>query len=74
MGDKTVVADLDPVGEPALDHVPPKRSLAEAKQENPGEWQDQRARQPPPDQKPNEGDGIGCATIRPNNRCKYSQK
>ena len=36
MGDEPVLADLDPVGEPALDHVPAEHTLREAEQQNAG--------------------------------------
>ena len=32
MGDKPILADLDPVGEPAFDHVPAEPALGEAEQ------------------------------------------
>ena len=37
MGDEAVLADLDPVDQPAFDHVPAERALREAEREDPGE-------------------------------------
>ena len=37
MGDEPVLADLDPLGEAALDHVPAERALCGAEREDAGE-------------------------------------
>ena len=47
MGDEPVLADLDPAGETAFDHVPAERTLKEAEQQNAGERHPEAARQLP---------------------------
>ena len=74
VGDEPVLADLGPVGKPALDHVPAERALHEAEQQDPGERQRQPPRQPPPRQKPENGTAKTTPISRPNSRCTYSQK
>ena len=43
MGDEPVLADLDPVGEAALDHVPAERALQKPEQQDAGERRRERA-------------------------------
>ena len=45
--DEAVLADLDPVGEAALDHVPAERALQKPEQQDAGERRHQATRQPP---------------------------
>jgi len=65
MGDETVLADLDPVGEAAGHHVPAERTLRGAEQQNAGERRHQWARQPPAHHEINKGQGIGKADQPP---------
>ena len=57
MRDEAVLADLDPIGQPALDHVPAEGSLGEAEQQNAAERRNHPPRQPPAHQKPDKGRG-----------------
>ena len=60
MGDEPVLADLDAVGETALDHVPTERALAEAEQQNAGERRSPARRGScRRSEKPDKGHGIG---------------
>ena len=59
MGDEAVLADLDPVGKPALDHVPAERALQKAEQQDAGERRREPPRQLPPHQEPDERHGKG---------------
>ena len=47
MGHQPVLADLDPLGEAALDHVPAERALCAAEQQDRAEGREQPPRQPP---------------------------
>ena len=57
MGDETVLADLDPVGKAALDHVPAERALQKPEEQDAGQRRREPPRQPPPRQKPEERHG-----------------
>ena len=54
MGDQPVLADLDPVGETALDHIPAERPLQEAEHQDARERQNQAPRQPAPHNEPDQ--------------------
>ena len=45
MGDEPVLADLDPRGKAALDHLPAERAFEKTEQQNAGERRGQPARQ-----------------------------
>ncbi len=65
MGDEPVLADLDPVGEAAFDHVPAERALQEAEHEDAGERHQQMARHPPAQREIEERQGVGKADQPP---------
>src|SRR5262245_40801603 len=65
MGNEPVLADLDPVSEPALDHVPTEPALGEAQQQNTTERRHQPSRQPSAHQKPDKGPSKGDADQSP---------
>src|SRR5208282_5548646 len=65
MGDEPVLADLRPIGETALDHVPAEPALGEAQQQNAAERRYQPSRQPSAHQKPDKGQGISDADQPP---------
>jgi hypothetical protein len=65
MGDEPVLADLDPLGETALDHVPADPALCEAEQQNAAERRYQPPRQPSAHQKPDERHREGDADQPP---------
>ena len=59
MGDQPILADLDPVGEAALDHVPAEQTLTEAEQQDAGERRNEPPRQSPAHQEPDKRHGKG---------------
>ena len=59
MGDETVLADLDPIGEAALDHVPAEQTLCEAERQNTAQRRAEPPRQLTTQPKPHERRGKG---------------
>ena len=56
VSDEAVLADLDPVGKAAFDHVPAQRALQKSEEQDAGERRREMPRQAPPRQKPEERD------------------
>ena len=73
VGDEAVLADLDPVGKAALDHIPAERALQKPEEQDAGERRRETPRQLPPRQKPEERHGKRHADQPAQQPVVYSQ-